>query len=85
MLNWENIHWVCGMFQLYTTLTHASITQKKIRPKNLIKSWDLVQINNNIEMWSAEWMLTMRNSADKLAEQWIVNEEDYIGYFMEDQ
>lgn len=53
--------------------------------KNLIKWWDLIQINNNIEMGSAEWMITMRNSADKLEEQWIVRKEDYMWYFMEDQ
>ena len=34
--------------------------------KNLIKSGDLVQINNNIELGSQEGMITMRNSADKL-------------------
>lgn len=49
--------------------------------KNLIKSWDLVQINNNIEMWSKEWMIRMRTSAEKLKDKWIVREEDYIWYF----
>ena len=49
--------------------------------KNLIKSWDLIQINNNIEMWSKEWMIRMRASAEILKEKWIVKEEDYIWYF----
>lgn len=53
--------------------------------KNLIKSWDLVQINNNIEMWSKEWMISMRTSADKLRDQGIVNEEDYIWYFTNEE
>lgn len=53
--------------------------------KNLIKSWDLVQINNNIEMWSQEWMVTMKNSAFKLEQEWIINREDYIWYFTNDE
>lgn len=53
--------------------------------KNLIKSWDLIQINNNIEMWSREWMITMRASAEKLKDQWIVEEESYIWYFTNDE
>ncbi|MCK9272022.1 PilT/PilU family type 4a pilus ATPase [Candidatus Gracilibacteria bacterium] len=53
--------------------------------KNLIKGGDLIQINNNIEMGSAEGMITMKNSADKLEQAGIVRKEDYMGYFMEDQ
>lgn len=53
--------------------------------KNLIKSWDLVQINNNIEMWSREWMITMRSSADKLRDAWVVDEDSYIWYFTNDE
>ncbi|MDD2745292.1 MAG: PilT/PilU family type 4a pilus ATPase [Candidatus Gracilibacteria bacterium] len=49
--------------------------------KNLIKSGDLVQINNNIELGSQEGMIPMRNSADKLRDAGIIKEEDYIGYF----
>lgn len=49
--------------------------------KNLIKSGDLVQINNNIELGSQEGMIAMRASADKLRDAGIVKEEDYIGYF----
>lgn len=49
--------------------------------KNLIKSGDLIQINNNIELGSQEGMITMRNSADRLKDAGIVKEEDYIGYF----
>ena len=52
--------------------------------KNLIRSWDLVQINNAIEMWQSEWMIRMKNYADSLAMKWIVNEEDYINYFQDD-
>lgn len=49
--------------------------------RNLIKSGDLVQINNNIELGSQDGMITMRNSADKLRDAGTVKEEDYIGYF----
>lgn len=52
--------------------------------KNLIRTWDLVQINNAIEMWQSQWMITMRNYADALAEKWIIKEEDYINYFQDD-
>ncbi len=52
--------------------------------RNLIRSWDLVQINNAIEMWQSEWMITMKNYADNLRDKWIVNEEDYINYFIDE-
>lgn len=52
--------------------------------KNLIRSWDLVQINNAIEMWQSEWMITMRNYADNLRDKWIVEEKEYINYFQDD-
>jgi len=52
--------------------------------RNLIRSWDLVQINNAIEMGQSEWMITMRNYADNLRDKWIVKEEDYINYFQDD-
>ncbi len=52
--------------------------------RNLIRSWDLVQINNAIEMWSSSWMCTMRNYADKLRDDWVIREEDYINYFQDD-
>ncbi len=52
--------------------------------RNLIRSWDLVQINNAIEMGQSEWMVTMKNYADNLRDKWIAKEEDYINYFMDD-
>lgn len=52
--------------------------------KNLIKSWDLVQINNNIEMGTQEWMISMKRSAENLRDRWLVKEEDYIWYFTND-
>ncbi len=52
--------------------------------KNLIKSGDLVQINNNIELGTQDGMITMRNSADRLRDQWIVAEESYAGFFTND-
>ncbi len=53
--------------------------------KNLIKSGDLIQINNNIELGSQEGMISMRASADKLAAGGVVKQEDYIGYFTNDE
>lgn len=52
--------------------------------KSLVRSWDLVQINNAIEMGRAEWMIWMKNYADSLRDQWIIKEEDYINYFQDD-
>lgn len=52
--------------------------------RNLIRSWDLVQINNAIEMWQSEWMISMKNYADNLRDNGIIKEEDYIGYFKDD-
>ncbi len=52
--------------------------------RNLIRSWDLVQINNAIEMGQSEWMVTMKNYADNLRDKGVVNEGDYINYFMDD-
>jgi len=52
--------------------------------KNLIRSWDLNQIDNAIEMGQSEWMIKMKNYADNLASRWIIKEEDYINYFQDD-
>jgi Tfp pilus assembly pilus retraction ATPase PilT len=52
--------------------------------KNLIKSGDLIQVNNNIEMGSQEWMVTMRNFGYRLEQQGIIKAEDYMGYFTND-
>lgn len=52
--------------------------------KNLIKSGDLIQINNNIELGSQDGMITMRSSAERLRDQGIVKEESYIGFFTND-
>lgn len=52
--------------------------------RNLIRSWDLAQINNNIEMWQSEWMVSMKTYADRLRDQGVVKEEDYINYFQDD-
>lgn len=52
--------------------------------RNLIRSWDLVQINNSIEMWRQDWMVSMKTYADSLAQKWIIKEEDYINYFQDD-
>ncbi len=50
--------------------------------KNLIKSWDLKQINNNIVLGFQDGMIHMRKSADRLRDQWVIQEIDYEWYFM---
>lgn len=52
--------------------------------RNLIRSWDLVQINNAIEMWQSQGMISMKNYADNLCREGVIKEEDYINYFMDD-
>lgn len=52
--------------------------------KNLVRSWDLNQVDNAIEMWQSEWMIKMKNYADNLADRGIIKEEDYINYFQDD-
>ncbi|MDD2516471.1 MAG: PilT/PilU family type 4a pilus ATPase [Candidatus Gracilibacteria bacterium] len=52
--------------------------------KNLIKSGDLVQINNNIEVGTQEGMLSMKKSIFNLIEQGIISPEDAAGYFVND-
>ena len=49
--------------------------------KNLIKTNELVQILNNIQLGSSDGMITMRDSADRLRDAGLVREEDYIGFF----
>jgi len=52
--------------------------------KNLIRAWDLVQINNAIEMGQSEGMVGMKTYADRLKDQGVIKEEDYINYFQDD-
>lgn len=52
--------------------------------RNLIRSGDLVQINNAIEMGQSEWMVTMKTYADRLRDQWVVEEQSYINYFIDE-
>lgn len=49
--------------------------------RNLIKSGDLVQVNNNIELGTKEGMMTMRASCERLQAMGLVRREDWIGYF----
>jgi len=52
--------------------------------RNLIRTGDLVQINNAIEMGQSEGMITMKNYADNLRDRQIIREEDYINFFQDD-
>lgn len=50
--------------------------------KNLIRTWDVGQIDNAIQMWREEWMLPMYVSAKNLEQQGIIHREDYEGFFV---
>lgn len=52
--------------------------------RNLIRSWDLVQIANTIEMWQSEWMVSMKTYADRLRDSWVIEESSYINFFKDD-
>ena len=52
--------------------------------KNLIRSWDLNQIQGSIETGMKNWMIEMKKYADNLEEKWLVKKEDYMDYFKED-
>jgi Tfp pilus assembly pilus retraction ATPase PilT len=52
--------------------------------KNLIRAGDFAQIPNNIEMWSSEWMVSMKTYADRIRDEGLINEEDYINYFQDE-
>lgn len=52
--------------------------------KNLIRQWEFMNIQSNIETGSRSWMIAMKTYADKLRDQWIVNEVDYENYFKEE-
>jgi len=43
-----------------------------------------VQINNAIEMGQSEGMVGMKTYADRLKDQGVIKEEDYINYFQDD-
>lgn len=49
--------------------------------KNLIRSGDLSQINNAIQMGRAEGMIPMYIHAQELEKKGIIQREDYIGFF----
>lgn len=49
--------------------------------KNLIRSGDLSQIDNAIQMGRSEGMLPMYIHAQELEKRWIIHREDYAGFF----
>lgn len=52
--------------------------------RNLIRSWNLTQIDSNIETWKKDGMINMKVYADNLAKNWVIKKEDYINYFRDD-
>lgn len=52
--------------------------------RNLIRSWEFSKIKSEIETWRQKWMILMKDYADILASKWIIKEQDYINYFIED-
>lgn len=49
--------------------------------KNLIRTGDMAQINNAIQMGRSEGMIPMYTYAQDLEQKGIIKREDYIGYF----
>lgn len=49
--------------------------------KNLIRSWDMAQIENAIQTGRAEGMVPMATYAQDLEKKWIIQRDDYIGFF----
>lgn len=49
--------------------------------KNLIRSGDLSQIDNAIQMGRSEGMLPMYVHAQELEKKGIIHREDYAGFF----
>lgn len=49
--------------------------------KNLIRTGDLAQINNAIQMGRTEGMIPMYVYAQELEKKWIIERDDYMGYF----
>lgn len=39
---------------------------------NMIRKWNLHQIDTSIETWAADWMITMKNSILNLKNKWII-------------
>lgn len=49
--------------------------------KNLIRSGDLAQVNNAIQMGRSEGMIPMYVYAQELEQKWIIHRDDYMGFF----
>jgi twitching motility protein PilT len=49
--------------------------------KNLIRSGDLAQVNNAIQMGRSEWMIPMYVYAQELEKKGIIHRDDYMGFF----
>lgn len=52
--------------------------------KNLISKWDLSQIANNIQLGQKDGMFTMQHDAERLRDDWLIEERDYAGFFVDD-
>lgn len=49
--------------------------------KNLIRLWDMAQINNAIQMGRSEGMIPMYIYAQELEQKGIIHRDDYMGFF----
>lgn len=52
--------------------------------RNLIRSWEVEMIQSVIETSWKIWMITMKKYAEKLKEHWLVIENDYKNFFMDE-
>lgn len=46
--------------------------------QNIIKEWNLKQINSMIQIWKKDWMNTLNASLIKLVKEWVVSAEDAL-------
>ena len=55
----------------------SEILVNNISISNMIRKDQVHQINNAIETWSIDWMITMRKSLENLYWKWLISEDDF--------
>jgi twitching motility protein PilT len=78
----ESLIWVVWQKLLKTAdwkgrVLAAEVMVNNTSISNLIRKWDVHQINSVIETWWNEWMINMRRTLEKLFEEWKITEELY--------
>lgn len=86
---WDNLFWVLSQRLIKKAdrnwriwIFELMFCNSAIR--NIIRSWDLTQLQSSIETWRQDWMIDMMSYAKHLNNKWIILEDDYINYFKDD-